>query len=90
MSNKMTINPSSSLKEREGRLARAASRRATWTGKVIPLSQEGEELDVSHIPTEKRFAAVWQLSCQAYSFAGCANPNKRMKRNIGEVRRADR
>lgn len=54
------------------RAARAAVRRATWQGRQIRLSQEGQEVDdgPTSAPGADRLAAVALVSEQAFAVAG--------------------
>lgn len=63
-------NPSTGA--RAARAARAAVRRATWQGRQIRLSAEGEELDDPPANTQgaDRLAAVALISEQAFAVAG--------------------
>lgn len=64
--------------------------RSHWQTRKTTLAHEGEQDDVSHLSPSERFAMVWQLTVQAWTFKDGQWNEPRLRRDVGRVIRGRR
>ncbi len=66
--------------------AKRALARASWTGRVIPLSREGElDGNVGRTTPEERLDMMWQLALDAWASTGEPLPSYSRAETPGRV-----